>query len=109
MPQIQNFASFAWFKPETLEPRSFVCGYCGKDVWSEKGYRIHHVSNQNSQHGGVFICPGCKGATYFSPQYKDQVPGPIHGRDVQFVPPDLNSLFTEARNSTANGNYTAVA
>lgn len=107
MPPKGNFAGFVWLKPETLEPKCYICGYCGKDVSSEKGYRIHHVSSTGSQYGGVFICPSCKGATYFSPEYKDQVPGPLCGRAVQYVPVDLDRLFTEARDSTANGNYTA--
>lgn len=107
MPQVVNFSHYRWVKPETVPARSFVCGYCGKDVSSEKGYRIHHVNDANSQYGGVFVCPNCSGATYFSPNWAHQVPGPLYGRNVAHVPKDLDTLFTEARDSLANAGYTA--
>src|SRR5229473_6664519 len=108
MPVPGNFANNrSWFALQELKPESFVCGYCGLNVSSERGYKIIVSGHQNSQHGGVFICPACQAPTYFPPDEKRQIPGVAFGNHVAHVPSSLESLYEEARNCTANADYTA--
>ena len=108
MPQPTNFAGYEWINPPTIPARSYICGYCGKDVSSEKGYRIYNIHNSSGTAGGVFLCPTCKGATYFTPNFESQIPGPRFGRNVDHVPEPLTRLFSEARDCAANSDYTAT-
>ncbi|MGA3171047.1 MAG: DUF4145 domain-containing protein [Chthoniobacteraceae bacterium] len=97
----------SWNTPQTLRPMTYVCGYCGLHVSSEKGYKIIAGGNQVSQYGGVFICPRCEAPTYFPPQESRQVPGPSIGNRVNHVPASLNTLYEEARSCISNANSTA--
>ena len=107
MPQPGKFDNLSWHTPQTLTPVSYVCGYCGPNVSSEKGYKIIATGNANTQYGGVFICPRCQAPTYFPSQEKRQVPGPSIGHGVNHVPIALNTLYEEARSCVSNTNFTA--
>lgn len=107
MRNLADFKTSRWANPSTIAPKTFVCGYCGSTVSSEKGFAIHHVGNVNSQNGGVYICPSCQSPTFFPPGGAGQVPGSSFGNKVQYVPADLDKLYTEARDCVANGDYTA--
>lgn len=107
MPHPGKFDNLSWHIPQTLRPSSYVCGFCGLNVSSEKGYKIIAGGNTATQHGGVFICPRCNASTYFPPQEKRQIPGPSIGHDVNHVPDALNTLYEEARSCVSNSNFTA--
>jgi hypothetical protein len=106
MPTSGNFDHQHWHNPETLKARAFVCGYCGDKVSSEKGYK---VTDSHSRHrGGIYLCPGCFGPTFFTPSDQwNQIPGSRFGNVVAHVPSALNQLYQEARNCTSTANYTA--
>jgi len=95
-----------WHQPQKLEPVSFLCGYCGIKVSSEKGLKIIESSYNGKQKGGVYICPNCNGPVFFTPK-GDIFPRPILGNDVKKVPDSLSELYNEARKCTGEGCYTA--
>lgn len=88
---------------------NFTCGYCGREVSSEKGYELVQPGEQRTVRrvASICICPSCRAPTYFPPRVKSQVPGPLVGREVLHVPADLKTIFNEARSCVANANFTA--
>jgi len=108
MKNAGNFKGQVWADLQSMQPIIYTCGYCGRDVSSEKGYKTHGISEVKGQSGGIFICPMCKGPTYNPPQEKRQIPGASCGQSVRHVPNELNMLYEESRDCVTNGNHTAA-
>lgn len=96
-----------WKDPKRLDNRSFVCGYCGDKVSSDKGYMTGEASDgSGNQTGGVYICSNCHAPTFFSPDdYK--FPNSPFGNSISNLPDGLNSIYEEARKCTSQNCYTA--
>jgi hypothetical protein len=93
---------------QDIENRSFICGFCGHKVSSDRGYKIgQYQDGSGDQIGGVYICPNCNGPTFFSPD-GEKFPGNAFGEGVDDVPDDLNTLYEEARKCTAENCHTAA-
>lgn len=97
-----------YYSLQTLLTKSFICGYCGDKISSNKGYKIgSNNDGTGTMIGGIYICPGCQGPTYFSPD-RSQIPGGKVGSKVNYVPDNLNQLYEEARSSIVNNCNTAA-
>lgn len=90
-----------WPTAGNLQAKSFICGYCGEKVASEKGWEDHSVRRTT-----VRICPGCSEPSILGPE--GQFPGPPFGQHVASLPTDIERLYTEARRCTTVGAYTAA-
>lgn len=88
-----------WQHPQQISTHRYRCGYCGLSVASDRGL------SSDDPHRRIYICPHCEKSTYF--EMNLQVPGVVPGVDVAHLPPDLNSLYREARNCCGVGAYTA--
>jgi len=92
-----------WSNIGTILARQFKCGYCDKEVASDKGYK-------NETRGGgwtIYICPSCSKPVYF--ENEDQHPSSKKGNRVEKLPTEIESLYNEARTSTTiNANTAAV-
>lgn len=96
-----------WRQYQTIANTSFVCGFCGDKVASDRGYKIgQHTDGSGPQIGAIYICPNCKGPNFNTPQH-EWFPGQTFGRTVKNVPTELNSLYEEARKCTKEKCYTA--
>jgi hypothetical protein len=93
----------AWQHAQAFVAKDFTCGYCSREVASEKGY----ASTGGPYPHLVAICPRCNRPTYLSPT-GDQVPGPIIGNVVSKLPKDVESLYDEARRSAAHSSFTGA-
>jgi Domain of unknown function (DUF4145) len=115
-----------WVTVQQMVPKHWTCGHCGLNVGGNRGYYRNdggqlpgfppHV--QGNQPGSVLppnivgdglarilICPTCDRPTYFE---KDrQVPGIAYGSTISHLPPDVDALYTEARNCMAVSAFTA--
>ena len=97
-----------WYQLQTLPTESYSCGFCSDKVSSEKGYKIGKKSDgSGSQIGAIYICPNCKGPTFFTIG-NEQIPSASIGRSVLHVPDELNTLYEEARRCTTNNCQTAA-
>lgn len=95
-----------WVDPDPVRSRSYRCGYCDQQVASDRGFRIERRGE--GQTGGVHLCPGCHGPTFFAPDGR-QFPRPPSGHPVEHVPTALEQLYEEARRSIAHRCYTGAA
>lgn len=94
-----------------VNPKNFVCGFCGDKVSSDMGYKIgEHGDGSGTIVGkGIFICPSCKAPTFFEPVYDNQHPGKKIGETItNLQDQNIATLYDEARNSFSVGAYTGV-
>jgi len=95
-----------WINIGTATARDFTCGYCGKDIASEKEYSAKIHTGHIGVH--IFICPRCKKPTFFDENAK-QIPGMVHGNQVNDIPDtSVKQLYEEARNCMSTNSFTAV-
>jgi Domain of unknown function (DUF4145) len=89
-----------WQNKLNLDNKSFICGYCGRAVQSDRGY------SDSLRHVSIYICP-CGEPTFFN-HYGIQYPGVAFGNKLTNIPEDVGSLYNEARQCTASNSYTAA-
>ena len=85
--------------------QSYTCGYCGKAVASDRGWKTDSGGGLQPQSAFIYICPLCKQPTFI--HANEQVPGVIYGDEVANLPDSIASLYREARNCIAARSYTA--
>jgi len=96
-----------WHQPGTLPSRTFVCGHCGNDVASEKGWYRNWPQN-SSLKAYVYICHRCTGATFFDVD-EHQSPGVSFGNPVADIDDtSVAGLYDEARSAVSASSYTAA-
>ncbi len=80
---------------------SYICGFCGNKV----GPTYYYSADTPLGPAFIYICPICNRPTFI---YRDeQVPGPIVGNDIEFLPKDVEQLYNEARKCFTVGAYTS--
>jgi hypothetical protein len=90
----------SWPNIQTFGPKEYTCGYCGKQISSEKAY--------SSGVGNIYICYACAKPTYFDNEQK-QTPGALFGDQVSDIPDSaVAALYDEARKSIGTGAYTSA-
>jgi hypothetical protein len=94
-----------WYQIDTLSNRRFSCGHCGEKVSSNTGYTAR--DSMNHIRGWIYVCHACNKPTYFTID-STQTPGVLLGGAINHLPPDINLLYGEIRNSTAVNSYTAA-
>src|SRR4051794_15537657 len=96
----------SWYMVQQMNERKWICGHCGQNVAGNAGYYKNEASHPGEPlaYGDIarlaikrlVICPGCEKPTYFEGQ--TQIPGSAFGRQIQHLPPELEAVYTEARN-----------
>lgn len=95
-------------KPEEIRPRSYVCGYCNRDVDSDRGYYAYAL-DKDTVVANIYICHRCSGPTFFSSD-GDQTPGSSFGGPVSHIPrSEVEALYGESRDCMRVSAYTAAA
>lgn len=89
-----------WNRVQDMSTRPYTCGYCGLYVASDKGYASEY------RYLSIHICSNCNMPSFFD--QSDQVPDAAYGEEVGNLPPDVDSLYSEARLCTASSSYTAA-
>lgn len=99
-----------WGNIQQIETRNYICGYCGRDIASNRGITGSYSIDDGPRRGVsrtayIYICHRCGGSTFFD--HSRQVPGPLYGRDVDSLPENIRLLYSEARNCMSVGASTA--
>lgn len=113
-----------WGGVEEIAPCDWTCGYCGLNVAGNLGYwrcdgRSHSDNPDHARHKfrpchidqgfpRIVICPKCIKPTFFD-LGGSQMPGVPFGAEVDHLPPDVASLYREARNCVTVSAFTASA
>lgn len=93
-----------WRSQEIIPSKRFICGHCGSDITSDKGY--YCVGDNNRTVAYLYICHHCFRPTLF--HGSTQVPGAKIGNSVEHLPKDIDDLYQELRDATAANAYTAA-
>lgn len=99
----------AWQHIQTLDSKSYKCGYCGIPLASDKAYyAVDPTIGGSPQVACIYICHHCFQPTFFDRDDK-QTPGVVHGNAVSDVDDSsVCDLYEEARKCTGSGAYTAA-
>ena len=80
----------------------FKCGWCENIVASDVGsYDEKDKSNK------IIICPHCNKPSFINRRDGIKVPGDLPGNKVQFVPEEIERLYTEARLAVSVNAFTS--
>ena len=93
-----------WAGTAKLESKEFQCGYCGKNVGSNKGFYSER-GLEDGHRPWIYICPHCARPNYF--HRNERIPDVLPGAAVESVPDDVNSLYNESRKCVSCSAYTA--
>lgn len=100
---IHPIASDQWTTTRSTTGVEYTCGYCG----NRAGPGQHYETDKG--HGTIYICPACNQPTFMLGKgYRNQTPGPVYGRDIAYLPEDIDTLYSEARRCMTVGAHTAV-
>lgn len=95
-----------WQHILNIQPRSYVCSYCGNPLSSEKGWFRDNTADSRERHY-IYICHHCSKPTYFD-EYGSQTPGSNFGNIVNEIDDkDVKNLYEEARRCTGQNAFTA--
>jgi hypothetical protein len=93
-----------WLNISTLKSEEFVCGHCGADISSDKGYSA--MADEGSLvEAVIMICHKCGKPNYIQKD-GEQVPGPMVGEEVTNLPEDISSLYNEVRRAYSVNAFT---
>lgn len=101
-----------WVNQAKIEPKSYMCGHCGKFISSNLGYYTSRSEGYktDAKEGYVYLCHSCKLPTYINDDV--QVPGAPAGKKFKkeiFREDNLTCvLYNEARNNMKINAYTSV-
>jgi hypothetical protein len=101
-----NMTEIKWRGAESLPPKSYTCGFCGKVVGPDRGFREEPMPDNGYFNHLIYICSFCSQPTYFG--YGSQKPGAPFGNDVASVPPDVQVLYQEARRCMTVNAFTGA-
>ncbi len=92
-----------WDNLLELEAGKFICGFCGDKIAAHRGYFYH---DERGNTACIYICPSCGRPTFL---YEGiQFPGPLLGRRIKKLPPDIKIIYTEIQKSIQNNCFTSA-
>lgn len=94
-----------WIELQQVKSKKFKCFFCDSEIASDKGYRLAGEVSLNTS-WGIYICPNCESPTFFN-RYDQQIPRPLFGNSLSFLPKDVEELFDEARMCYAINAFTS--
>lgn len=105
---MSNKLSGVWYpNQQTVTNVSYTCGYCGKTAGPSIGYKCISRDNTNT-FGYIYICPNCNKPTFKKYASDEQVPGELFGHNIEYLPPNIEQLYNEARNCISVNAYTSA-
>lgn len=103
---MEKIIAFAWNNLTDVTPHTFKCGYCSRDVGSNKGFSGMDHTRAIQPH--IYVCPICYQPTYFRSDLNLQIPGNPFGDPVDHLSKHVATVYEEARRCMAVNAYTAA-
>ncbi|WP_421880781.1 DUF4145 domain-containing protein [Methylibium sp.] len=102
--------------PSHVEGQLYGCGHCGGTVSPHVSWKAAIVRRtvDGQLHGTgkpasyVHICPACSAPTWWDSIASKFVPAPRAGAQLKYLPPEVETLYNEARDCTGVGASTAA-
>lgn len=99
----------AWRNLREIATQSWRCGYCDRDVASDRGWEAVEWGGSYERHVGfVAICPRCDMPSVISGDGDATIPSARFGEPVEHLPPDVGAMYAEARRAVSSGAPTCA-
>jgi len=100
---------YIWQNQQNINDIRYTCGYCGTDTSPARGW----VSNQDGglNMGYIAICTYCNRPSFIEVNQGRIIaitPTSAMGKEVAGLPENINKIYSEARNCTTAGAFTAA-
>ncbi|MBE9907202.1 DUF4145 domain-containing protein [Enterococcus casseliflavus] len=89
---------------QTISAQKYTCGYCSRDVVSQKGLQSY---TYDGFHAYALVCPNC-GCVSMISENGFKLPGSLYGKTVDNLPQEIKYLYDEARECYKARAYTGV-
>lgn len=104
-----NKLSGNWVGFQNIKEGQYRCAHCGSLTGSSVGWVFARdgFAQGNEQQNPTYlirICQFCKQPTYIRPDAS--FPSPVYGARVDHLPPDVGSLYQQARDCTSANAFT---
>lgn len=99
-----------WVNINNLKSKSFVCGHCGENISSERGFYTtgHGSPSLSDAREFIYICHNCNKPTFID-ELENKTPGSLYGKMFEVEIPNLiNNLYEEAKRCYSVNAFTAV-
>ncbi len=93
-----------WLNPNTFQGLAYECGFCNREIAADRGYLFVDINGFHQPF--VRLCPHCNRPSFFEGDRR--WPSPGFGDPVDHLPPEVEVVWTEARDATAAGCSTAA-
>lgn len=90
-----------WHNTSGIRSQQYTCAFCSSLVGPSVGYGCQKLPSRS-----IYICPKCDKPTFMNGPV--QTPAPLLGTSIENVPPEIDSLYNEARACTGAKAYTAA-
>ena len=98
---------YVWENIGTIPSVEYICGNCGNEIASEKGWLLKSVSN-GEIYASINVCHKCNKPTYIRMGY-EKVPGSPFGNPVADIKEtEVEAIYNEARKAMSVASYTAA-
>lgn len=91
-----------------IDSITYKCGYCNKEISSDRGYEIVRSEYDKSSIGVIAICHNCKNPSYFVHYAEIQIPSPKEGKNIEKLPENIKQIYTEIKNCYSVQSWTSV-
>jgi hypothetical protein len=100
-----------WHEWQSIDTQSWRCGYCGRDVSSDRGWYAGHYreSQYETVTAYLAICPRCDLPSLITADGEMTVPPGLYGDAVQHLSVDVEALYDEARRAVGSGAHNSAA
>ena len=98
----------SWQNTQVVDGIQYVCGFCGTFVGPRQGYFTAPVGDHQ---GFVLLCNYCNRPTFIDRERETNMsitPSAKMGKSIDYLPPEVEAVYEEARLCTSAGAYTAA-
>ena len=109
---MENHLNGNWGNLESSKNYSYICGFCGAVAGPAYRYCCKYTTSDGKSHtnGNIYLCPTCNKPTFIINNFGleiEQVPGPIIGENIEFLPDEVGQLYDEARKCISVNAFTS--
>lgn len=96
--------NLVWQHLTDIFPHEITCGFCSRHIAPHKGWR---ASDGSSSEAKILVCPNCNRPNFVD-NFGEQFPGTTFGAELQFLPTDIDAVYSEARRCMAVNSFTGA-
>ena len=97
-----KFNKTGWHDISRLDPKSFICWNCNKQIASEKAYITRN--DMGDLFSFIYICPNCNAPIIIDDDEK-QILLILPGKEINKLPENIGGIYSEIRKCMQSGCF----